>query len=75
VEINLLTVYDRISALDTKVGALIARVDERLHAGQQMMDDHERRIRSLERLAWKLVGAFAAVNGLAVAAEWLLLRK
>jgi hypothetical protein len=34
--------------------------------------DLETRVRSLEKLAWKLIGAFAAVNALAVLAEWFL---
>jgi len=32
----------------------------------------ETRVTSLEKLAWKLVGAFGAVNAIAVAAEWIL---
>ena len=32
----------------------------------------ETRIAALEKLAWKLIGAFAAVNALAVLMEWLI---
>ncbi len=35
-------------------------------------DSLEARVRALEKLAWKLIGAFAAVNALAVVLEWLL---
>jgi hypothetical protein len=34
--------------------------------------DHEKRLRAVERFQWKTVGGFAAVNAVAVAAEWLL---
>ena len=34
--------------------------------------DIEGRVRALEKMAWRLVGAFAAVNFLAVLAEWLV---
>ena len=30
---------------------------------------------ALERLAWKLIGAFAAVNALAVIIEWAVLNR
>ncbi len=64
-------------------------VGERLDSGGKKMDDYESRLRTLEaaipdrlelrvtaleRLAWKLIGAFAAVNLGAVVAEWLLTR-
>lgn len=35
----------------------------------------EARVAALEKLAWKLIGAFAAVNALAVLVEWLLWSK
>lgn len=35
----------------------------------------ETRITALERMAWKLVGAFATVNALAVIVEWLIWSK
>ena len=78
-EITLRDVYEQqlhtgeqVARLRGEVGALTARVDERLDNGQRKMDDHEKRIRALEKLAWKLIGAFAAVNAVAVLAEWLL---
>jgi hypothetical protein len=64
-------------------------VGERLDSGTEKMRDYEGRLRALEaavpdrlemrvtaleRLAWKLVGAFAALNLVAVAAEYLLSR-
>jgi len=78
-EITLRDVYEQqlhtgeqVAQLRGEVGALTARVDERLDSGAKKMDDHEKRIRSLEKLAWKLIGAFAAVNAAAVLVEWLL---
>lgn len=47
-DISMLAVYDKVSSVDTKVEALIARVDERLNHGAEQLDDHEKRIRSLE---------------------------
>jgi hypothetical protein len=38
-------------------------------------DSLEARVSALEKLAWKLVGGFAAVNALAVLVEWLLWSK
>jgi hypothetical protein len=67
----------------------LRNVGERFDSGSEKMRDHESRIRvleaavpdrleprvtALERLAWKLVGAFAALNLVAVAAEYLLSR-
>lgn len=78
---------EQLSGLAAQVTLLTGRIDERLDSGQRKMDDHETRLRdlehavppdvaarlsALERLAWKLIGAFAAVNALAVALEWLL---
>lgn len=88
-DISLLAIYDKIASVDTKVETLTARVGEQLAQGQQVMADHESRLRileaavperlevrvtALERLAWKLIGAFAAVNIVAAVAEWLLTR-
>lgn len=47
-QISLLAVYDKVAGLDGKVGALIARVEERLENGSRKMDDHESRLRVLE---------------------------
>ena len=64
-------------------------IGERLDSGAAKMADYEQRLRTLEaavpdrlemrvtaleRLAWKLIGAFAAVNVAAGVAEWLLTR-
>jgi uncharacterized membrane protein len=80
---------DQVSQMRGDLGTLTARVDERLASGQLTMTDHEARLRALEvavpdrlevrvtaleRLAWKLIGAFAAINVVAVVAEWLLTR-
>lgn len=86
-DISLLAIYDRVASVDTKVETLTARVDEQLASGRLTMSDHENRLRTLEaavperlevrvtaleRLAWKLIGAFAAINVIAVIAEWYL---
>jgi hypothetical protein len=70
-----------------KLAGHLEGVDQRLESGQAKMADHEQRMRAveaalpdrlsdrlsaLEKLAWKLVGAFAAVNAVAVVAEWAL---
>jgi hypothetical protein len=62
-------------------------VGERFDSGSEKMRDHESRIRvleaavperlevrvtALERLAWKLIGAFGAVQAVALFAEWLI---
>jgi hypothetical protein len=49
-DISLLAIYDKIASVDTKVETLTARVDEQLSQGRQRMEDHEARIRSLERV-------------------------
>ena len=78
---------DQVSQLRGDVSTLKATVDERLGHGQRKLDDHENRLRvleaavperlelrvtALERLAWKLIGAFAAINIVAALAEWFL---
>lgn len=79
VEITLRDIYDagqaalvRLDSLEGAMTQMKDTVDIQLGAGQRKMDDHETRIRSLEKLAGKLIGAFAAINALAVVAEWLL---
>jgi hypothetical protein len=62
-------------------------VGERLDAGSVKMADYEQRLRALEvalpdrletrvtaleKMAWKLTGAFAGVNVVALVAEWLI---
>lgn len=42
-----------------------------LEAAPEVPDGLETRVRALEKLAWKLIGAFAVVNALAVVAEIL----
>lgn len=54
----------RFDDIETRVRLLEAAVPDRL----------ELRVTTLERLAWKLIGAFAAVNVAAVIAEYLLTR-
>lgn len=49
-DISLLAIYDKLAGVDTKVETLTARVDEQLAQGRQRMEDHETRIRSLERV-------------------------
>jgi hypothetical protein len=81
---------EQLAALTAQVSQLGARVDERLDSGQRRIDDHEGRLRglehsipanaearitALEKLAWKLIGAFAAVNATAVLLEWLIWSK
>jgi hypothetical protein len=88
-DISLLAIYDKVASVDTKVESLGADVRAQLAHGQRRMEDHEIRLRALEvaipdrlemrvtaleRLAWKLIGAFAAVNVAAGIAEWLLTR-
>jgi phage shock protein A len=43
-----------------------------LEARPTVPETVDARLTALEKLAWKLVGAFAAVNAIAVAAEWFL---
>ena len=46
-----------------------------MEAKPAVPDSLEARVSALEKLAWKLVGGFAAVNALAVLVEWLLWAK
>ena len=46
-----------------------------MEAKPAVPDALEARVSALEKLAWKLVGGFAAVNALAVLVEWLLWAK
>lgn len=74
-DISLLAIYDRIAAVDAKITEHIAKTDERLEHGGKRMDDHETRIRSLEKWRWQLVGALLLVNALAAYAGYLLAHK
>ncbi len=60
--ISLLAVYDKVSSIDTKVEALMARVDERLQSGADKIDDHENRLRGLEQARWRAAGAYALIS-------------
>lgn len=81
---------EAVALIAGEMKQLTARVDERLETGQRKMDDHEQRLRhieaavptdietrvtALEKMAWKMVGAFAAINALAVVIEWILLNR
>lgn len=81
---------EQLTSLTAQVTQLTTRIDERLDSGQRRMDDHETRLRglehavppdmtarvtALEKMAWKLVGAFGAINALAVLVEWLIWAK
>ena len=78
---------DQVSQMRGDLSTLTATVDARFDTGSRKLDDHEGRLRTLEaavperlelrvtaleRLAWKLIGAFAAINLCAVVAEWYL---
>lgn len=80
-DIDLLKVYDKVAGVDAKVEALIGRVSERLDSGQRSLEDHEKRLRTLEsqseqrrgggRLATVLISA--ASGGIPSAViTWLL---
>ena len=43
-----------------------------LESAPDVPADLEGRVRALEKMAWKLTGAFAVVNALAVLVEWLI---
>ena len=78
-DISLLAIYDKVASVDSKVGALTARVDEQLAHGQRKMDDHETRIRLLEQAKWRAAGAAGTVGALAGGAagsllSWMLTR-
>lgn len=74
----------------SKLAAHIERIDGRNQAADALHADHEARIRvmegaiptnlegritGLERMAWKMVGAFGAINAAAVLVEWLIWAK
>lgn len=48
-DISLLAIYDRVASVDIKVETLGADVRAQLSSGQRRMEDHEARVRSLER--------------------------
>lgn len=48
-DISLLAIYDRVASVDIKVESLGADVRAQLANGQRRMEDHEARVRSLER--------------------------
>ncbi len=55
-------IYDRLAAVDKKLDAYIARVDERLSNGSKQIGDHEARLRLLEQAKWKATGAAACAG-------------
>lgn len=78
-EITLISVYDKVAGIDSKIDAHIARVDVQLLHGQKKMDDLERqvgllrdavpdrleeRLTELERVRWRAAGAVAALAAL-----------
>jgi hypothetical protein len=78
-EITLITIYDRLAAVDNKLDSHIARVDERLDHGSRQIADHEARLRTveaalppglegrisaLERFRWGAAGAAALAGAL-----------
>lgn len=72
-------IYDRIAAVDNKLDAYIARVDERLSNGSHQIGDHETRLRLLEQAKWKAAGVASATGTVAGGAagallSWLLTR-
>jgi hypothetical protein len=67
-QISLLAIYDKVAAIDSKVEALIARVDERLEHGTRELADHETRIRKLEQFKYLLLGGAGVIGG---AAGWV----
>jgi hypothetical protein len=52
----------QLAAIGTQLATLTARVDERLGSGQRKMEDHEKRIRAIERFRFTLVGAAMATS-------------
>jgi hypothetical protein len=68
-EITLRDVYDaqqaengQLMSIGTQLATLTARVDERLGSGARKMEDHEKRIRAIERFRFTLVGAAMATS-------------
>lgn len=64
-------VYQEVRGLSATVTRLEAKIDsltERLVAREELLQDHEDRLRALERKVWAAAGAGAAVGA---AAGWL----
>jgi hypothetical protein len=54
-EVTIREIYDKVQEISTKMDVLATR----FHAGEQKAEDHESRIRALERRVWVATGSSA----------------
>lgn len=58
-EVTIREIYDKVQEISTKMDVLATR----FHAGEQKTEDHESRIRALERRVWVATGSSAMLAG------------
>lgn len=59
------------TAVDRLTGHLEV-IDARNQNADKLHTDFESRIRSLEAFKWKVIGAVIGINGVGIAAEWII---